>query len=185
MTGDPLVRAILPPSPAVPDQALRLRAAALIKAIADGEGADEEDAFDASLADDLARLLAPMPVQGSAVGVQTVVTRRRKGGANEAAGAGGAPATLPDDEDQSRFGWSAGERAFRCGAYVVEKLGPDAFDVRHVGDVDAFWNNDEVMRIERVDGEWRTALSRPRRRTFLFVSLTLQRMVPWRRGVRT
>ncbi|MEM8811055.1 MAG: hypothetical protein AAGF59_00455 [Pseudomonadota bacterium] len=155
-----------------PDQTLRLRAATLIKSIA-----DSGDTFDNALADELVRLLEPMPLRKS--GFKVALFKSGSSVEGEAAGVGN---TTLKEEDVHKS-WSVGERSFRCGAYVVEKQDHDDFEIRHVGEVQADMNPGEQLRLAREGGAWTAYLNEPKMISFLFVHIIYGRTwVVWKQG---
>ena len=98
----------------------------------------------------------------------------------EAAGVGAAGF----QEEDTRKSWSIGERNFRCGAYVVEKLDETEFAIRHVGEVHEEMNAGEQMKIVKQGAGWNAYLNEPRVFSFFFVHLVLGgTWAFWKRGV--
>ena len=156
-----------------PDQTLRLRAAALIKQVA-----DSEDTFENAWADELAELLRPMPFQKSSMKVSFM-----KSGSSVEGEAAGVGNTAFQEEDTHKT-WSTGERSFRCGAYVVEKLDDTEFEIRHVAEIHAEMNAGEQMKLVRERSGWRAYLNDPRIWSLFFIHLVLGgSWVLWKEGV--
>ncbi len=133
------------------DQSFRLRVAAHIKEI--GEASDT---FESWRADEIAKLLTSMPVEGSRFRFLT----SRNGASSEGVAAGIGNVKLTDDEKRTE--WNAGDRSFRCGAYVVAKKGERDFEIRHVGDVNPEMEAGELLRLCYENGRWEAQLNAPR-----------------------
>jgi len=156
-----------------PDQTLRLRAATLIKQIA-----DSEETFANATADALADLLRPMPLQKSSV----KLTFEKRGSSIEGEAAGVGAAAF--QQEDTRKSWSTGERSFRCGAYVVEKPGETEFDIRHVGEIHAEMNAGEQLKLVKEGENWAGYLNEPRVYSFFFIHVVLGgNWRFWKRGV--
>lgn len=156
-----------------PDQTLRLRAAALIKQIA-----DSEETFENAWGDALADLLRPMPFQKSSMKVSYL-----KSGSSVEGEAAGVGNTAFRQEDTHKS-WSTGERSFRCGAYVVEKLDDAEFEIRHVAEIHAEMNAGEQLKLVREGRDWFAYLNEPRVISFFFIHLVLGgSWVQWKQGV--
>lgn len=145
-----------------PDQTLRLRAAALIKQVA-----DSEETFENAWCEELAELLQPMPFQRSSMKVSFMKSGTSVEG--EAAGVGNASF----QEEDTHKTWSTGERSFRCGAYVVEKLHDTEFEIRHVAEIHAEMNAGEQLKLVKQGDDWFGYLNEPRIWSFFFVHLVL------------
>ena len=155
------------------DQTFRLRVAAHIKAIGDAEGP-----FEAWRAEEIAVLLADMPVEGS----RFKFLASHGGASSEGVAAGVGNVKM--DEGEKRHEWNAGDRSFRCGAYVVAKKGERVFEIRHVGDVNPEMEAGELMRLCYIQGRWEAQLNAPR--TFALGPLVLViggKFEPWKVGV--
>ncbi|PPR60947.1 MAG: hypothetical protein CFH10_01331 [Alphaproteobacteria bacterium MarineAlpha4_Bin2] len=133
------------------DQSFRLRVAAHIKAIG-----DTPDGFEAWRADEIAEMLALMPAEGSRF--KFLASRSSASSEGVAAGVGNVKVS----EDEKRTEWNAGDRSFRCGAYVVAKKGDRDFEVRHVGDVNPEMEAGELLRLCFENGRWEAQLNVPR-----------------------
>ena len=133
------------------DQSFRLRVAAHIKAIG-----DTPIGFDAWRADEIAELLAPMPVEGSRF--KFLASHSGTSSDGVAAGVG----NVSFQEEEKKHEWSSGDRSFRCGAYVVAKKGDRDFEIRHVGDVNPEMEAGELMRLCYENGRWEAHLNAPR-----------------------
>ena len=133
------------------DQSFRLRVAAHIKAIG-----DTPSGFDAWRADEIAELLAPMPVEGSRF--KFLASHSGTSSDSVAAGVG----NVSFQEEEKKHEWSSGDRSFRCGAYVVAKKGDRDFEIRHVGDVNPEMEAGELMRLCYENGRWEAQLNAPR-----------------------
>lgn len=133
------------------DQNFRLRVAAHIKSIGDAP-----DQFEAWRADEIAELLAPMPVEGS----RFKFLASRTGSSSEGVAAGVGNVQISDEEKKHE--WSTGDRSFRCGAYVVSKKSDRDFEIRHVGDVEPEMEAGELMRLCFENGRWEAQLNAPR-----------------------
>ena len=133
------------------DQNFRLRVAAHIKAIGDAP-----DGFEAWRADEIAEMLASMPVEGSCF----KLLASRGGTSSEGVAAGVGNVKVADDEKRTE--WTAGDRSCRCGAYVVAKKGDRDFEIRHVGDVNPEMEAGELMRLCYENGRWEAQLNAPR-----------------------
>ena len=133
------------------DQNFRLRVAAHIKAIGDAP-----DGFEAWRADEIAEMLAQMPVEGSCF----KFLASRSGTSSEGVAAGVGNVKVADDEKRTE--WNAGDRSFRCGAYVVAKKGDRDFEIRHVGDVNPEMEAGELLRLCYENGRWEAQLNAPR-----------------------
>lgn len=155
------------------DQNFRLRVAAHIKAIGDAP-----DGFEAWRADEIAEMLAPMPVEGS----RFKFLASRSGTSSEGVAAGVGNVKVSDDEKRTE--WNAGDRSFRCGAYVVAKKGDRDFEIRHVGDVNPEMEAGELLRLCYENGRWEAQLNAPR--TFALGPLVLVlggKFELWKTGV--
>ena len=155
------------------DQNFRLRVAAHIKAIGDAP-----DGFEAWRADEIAEMLAPMPVEGSCF----KFLASRSGTSSEGVAAGVGNVKVADDEKRTE--WNAGDRSFRCGAYVVAKKGDRDFVIRHVGDVNPEMEAGELLRLCYENGRWEAQLNAPR--TFALGPLVLVlggKFELWKTGV--
>ena len=155
------------------DQNFRLRVAAHIKAIGDAPGG-----FEAWRADEIAEMLAPMPVEGSCF----KFLASRSGTSSEGVAAGVGNVKVADDEKRTE--WNAGDRSFRCGAYVVAKKGDRDFEIRHVGDVNPEMEAGELLRLCYENGRWEAQLNAPR--TFSLGPLVLVlggKFELWKTGV--
>ena len=165
------------------DQATRLVVAAHIKAIA-----DSGDTFDASHAEEIDRLLQDLVAPRAVLQLKSVTQGRSQKG--HAAGVGDVE--LPGERRSRSV--SFGERELRCGAYVVTRSGPAAFEIRHVMEVGAASEAGELMELARHDGpgpgstgaggRWEARLNRPRQ--FVLGFLVIQfgnRFEPWKIGV--
>ena len=133
------------------DQSFRLRVAAHIKAIG-----DTPSGFDAWRADEIAELLAPMPVEGSRF--KFLASHSGNSSDGVAAGVG----NVSFQEEEKKHEWNSGDRSFRCGAYVVAKKGERDFEIRHVGDVNPEMEAGELMRLCYENGRWEAQLNAPR-----------------------
>ncbi len=133
------------------DQSFRLRVAAHIKAIG-----DTPDGFEAWRADEIAEMLALMPAEGSRF--KFLASRGSASSEGVAAGVG----NVKISEDEKRTEWNAGDRSFRCGAYVVAKKGDRDFEIRHVGDVNPEMEAGELLRLCFENGRWEAQLNMPR-----------------------
>lgn len=142
------------------DQTFRLRVASHIKAIGDAP-----NEFEAWRAEEIAELLAPMPVEGS----RFKFLASRTGSSSEGVAAGVGNVDLPEEE--KRHEWSTGDKSFRCGAYVVAKKGDRDFEIRHVGDVEPEMEAGELLRLCYEGGHWQAQLNAPR--TFALGPLVL------------
>ena len=142
------------------DQNFRLRVATHIKTIGDAP-----DGFEAWRADEIAEMLAPMPVEGSCF----KFLASRSGTSSEGVAAGVGNVKVADDEKRTE--WTAGDRSFRCGAYVVAKKGDRDFEIRHVGDVNPEMEAGELLRLCYENGRWEAQLNAPR--TFALGPLVL------------
>ena len=142
------------------DHYFRLRVAAHIKAIGDAPYG-----FEAWRADEIAEMLAPMPVEGSCF----KFLASRSGTSSEGVAAGVGNVKVADDEKRTE--WNAGDRSFRCGAYVVAKKGDRDFEIRHVGDVNPEMEAGELLRLCYENGRWEAQLNAPR--TFALGPLVL------------
>lgn len=142
------------------DQNFRLRVAAHIKAIGDAP-----EGFEAWRADEIAEMLAPMPVEGS----RFKFLASRSGTSSEGVAAGVGNVKVADDEKWTE--WNAGDRSFRCGAYVVAKKRDRDFEIRHVGDVNPEMEAGELLRLCYENGRWEAQLNAPR--TFALGPLVL------------
>ena len=155
------------------DQNFRLRVAAHIKAIGDAP-----EGFEAWRADEIAEMLAPMPVEGS----RFKFLASRSGTSSEGVAAGVGNVKVADDEKWTE--WNAGDRSFRCGAYVVAKKSNCDFEIRHVGDVNPEMEAGELLRLCYENGRWEAQLNAPR--TFVLGPLVLVlggRFELWKTGV--
>ncbi len=155
------------------DQNFRLRVAAHIKAIGDAP-----DGFEAWRADEIAEMLAPMPVEGS----RFKFLASRSGTSSEGVAAGVGNVKVADDEKRTE--WNAGDRSFRCGAYVVSKKSDRDFEIRHVGDVNPEMEAGELLRLCYENGRWEAHLNAPR--TFALGPLVLVlggKFELWKTGV--
>ncbi len=132
------------------DQNFRLRVAAHIKAIGDAP-----DGFEAWRADEIAEMLVLMPVEGSCF----KFLASRSGTSSEGVAAGVGNVKVADDEKRTE--WNAGDRSFRCGAYVVAKKGDRDFEIRHVGDVNPEMEAGELLRLCYENGRWEAQLNAP------------------------
>ena len=155
------------------DQNFRLRVAAHIKAIGDAP-----DGFEAWRADEIAEMLAPMPVEGSCF----KFLASRSGTSSEGVAAGVGNVEVADYEKRTE--WNAGDRSFRCGAYVVAKKGDRDFEIRHVGDVNPEMEAGELLRLCYENGRWEAQLNAAR--TFALGPLVLVlggKFKLWKTGV--
>ncbi len=155
------------------DQNFRLRVAAHIKAIGDAP-----DGFEAWRADEIAEMLVLMPVEGSCF----KFLASRSGTSSEGVAAGVGNVKVADDEKRTE--WNAGDRSFRCGAYVVAKKGDRDFEIRHVGDVNPEMEAGELLRLCYENGRWEAQLNAPR--TFALGPLVLVlggKFELWKTGV--
>ena len=137
------------------DQSFRLRVAAHIKAIGDAP-----NVFEAWRADEIAKLLAAMPVEGSRF--KFLSSRGGTSSDGVAAGVG----NISFQEEEIKHEWSKGDCSFRCGAYVVAKKDERDFEIRHVGDVNPEIESGELMCLCYVNSRWEAQLNVPR--TFSF-----------------
>ena len=155
------------------DQNFRLRVAAHIKAIGDAL-----DGFEAWRADEIAERLAPMPVEGS----RFKFLASRSGTSSEGVAAGVGNVKVTDNEKRTE--WNAGDRSFRCGAYVGAKKSGCDFEIRHVGDVNPEMEAGELLRLCYENGRWEAQLNAPR--TFALGPLVLVlggKFELWKTGV--
>ena len=155
------------------DQNFRLRVAAHIKAIGDAP-----DGFEAWRADEIAEMLVLMPVEGSCL----KFLASRSGTSSEGVAAAVGNVKVADDEKRTE--WNAGDRSFRCGAYVVAKKGDRDFEIRHVGDVNPEMEAGELLRLCYENGRWEAQLNAPR--TFTLGPLVLVlggKFELWKTGV--
>ncbi len=155
------------------DQNFRLRVAAHIKAIGDAP-----DGFEAWRADEIAEILAPMPVEGS----RFKFLASRSGTSSEGVASGVGNVKVADNEKRTE--WNAGDRSFRCGAYVVAKKSNCDFEIRHVGDVNPEMEAGELLRLCYENDRWEAQLNAPR--TFVLGPLVLVlggKFELWKTGV--
>ena len=142
------------------DQSFRLRVAAHIKSIG-----DSSNQFEAWRAEEIAEYLKAMPVERSYF--KFLASRHGASSEGVAAGVG----NVKIDDDQNQIEWKAGDRSFRCGAYVVNKKGDRDFEIRHVGDVQPEMEAGELLRLCFENGRWEAQLNVPR--VFAFGPLIL------------
>ncbi|MFC3227211.1 hypothetical protein ACFOGJ_08225 [Marinibaculum pumilum] len=155
------------------DQANRLVVAAHIKAIA-----DSADTFDAARADAIDRLLQNLEAPKVVLKLGAVTESESQEG--HAAGVGDVE--IPGE--RRRRSLSVGERELRCGAYVVTRCGPQAYEIRHVMEVDAESEAGELMQLARLNGRWEARLNQPRRLVLGFLVVQFgNRFVPWKIGI--
>lgn len=153
-------------------QADRLAAASRIKAIGESEGA-----FNAADADALHALLHDLPEEGSTASFSF----RRPGPKIRGAAAGVGNVDIDGEKKLSK--WSVGEKNFRCGAYVVTRDGNAVYLIRHVGEVDAAYEDGYLMKLERGLRGWNAYLNKPWRFTIGPVTFTVGgRFVFWKAG---
>ncbi|MES2497757.1 MAG: hypothetical protein V4618_16700 [Pseudomonadota bacterium] len=153
-------------------QADRLAAAARIKAIGEGNGP-----FSAHDADALHALLHDLPEQGSTASF----TFKRSGPKTRGAAAGVGNVDIDGREKVSK--WAVGEKEFRCGAYVVTRDGKALYLIRHVGEVDADYQDGYLVKLERGLTGWNAYLNKPWRFAIGPVVITIGgRFVFWKAG---
>lgn len=76
-------------------------------------------------------------------------------------GAAAGVGNVAVDSDEKHWKWSVGEREFRCGSYVVTRSGKATFEIRQVGNVDAFGEEGHLLRLQHDLDGWNAYLNRP------------------------
>lgn len=88
------------------------------------------------------------------------------------------------EDGEKKFEWSAGERSFRCGVYVISKEADRDFEIRHVGDVEPDVETGKLLRLCFKNGRWEALINAPR--TFSLGPLVVvigDRFELWKTGI--
>lgn len=153
----------------------RLMVAARIKAIA-----DSGETFDSRLADEIADLLRGVPI--ARFSLRLWGTSSGQDSSGHAAGIGDV--SVPDGEQA--FSYSINDPNVRCGAYVIRKYGDRVFQIRHVMEVVAEEQENELLKLVHTGTRWEARVNRPRIFSLGIVTIIAgQRFDLWKVGDQT